>query len=168
MKFIGNYKEWINQSWIDEVLLNRGTARPLEGKRPDSLEEEKEYAKAREAGYSDDAIYFYMFDKKTVSFEITPPPFVQGKFHWWITKMLPGNFMPMHVDPHTKYEKNSKRYWIALQDYQSGHIFMYKNRVITDYKLGDVWCYEDSTAEHGAANIGRVPRIILQISSYDQ
>lgn len=167
MKYLGNYQYWIQQSWIDELLSNTGTARPKEGKRPDSLEEEAEYAKARAAGYKDDVTYFYMFDKNNTSFDITPP-FITGKFHWWITKMLPGNFMPMHIDPHTQYEKNSKRYWVPLQDFQSGHIFMYKNQVITDYKAGDVWCYEDSTAEHGAANIGHVPRLVLQISAYDQ
>ena len=167
MIYIGNYGSWIQQSWIDELLKNTGTARPKEGKRPDSPEEELEYAKARAAGYKDDAVYFYMFDKHNTSFDINPP-FLKGNFHWWITKMLPGNFMPMHVDPHTRYEKNSKRYWMPLQDYQSGHVFMYENKVITDYKAGDVWCYEDSTAEHGAANIGHVARIVLQISSYDQ
>lgn len=167
MIYVGNFADWIQQSWIDELLANKGTARPAEGKKPDSLEEEAEYAKARSAGYRDDATYFYMFDKNNTSFDIVPP-FLEGKYHWWITKMLPGNFMPMHVDPHTLYEKNSKRYWMPLQDYQSGHLFVYENRVITDYKAGDVWCYENSTAEHGAANIGHIPRLVLQISSYDQ
>jgi hypothetical protein len=44
---------------------------------------------------------------------------------------------------------------------------MYENRVITDYKKGDVYMYEDASALHGAANIGYIPRIILQVSTYD-
>jgi hypothetical protein len=38
------------------------------------------------------------------------------------------------------------------------------------YGLGfiDVFVYNDPTALHGAANIGHVPRLILQVSTYDQ
>ena len=166
MKYIGNFKNWIDPTWLEEVLANSGTARPKEGKRPDSPEEELEYAKARTAGYKDEDTFFYMFDKNNTSFNIDPP-FIQGEFHWWITKMLPGNFMPVHVDPHTQYQRNSKRYWMPWQDYQPGHLFLYEDTVITNYKAGDVYVYEDSAALHGASNIGHTPRIVLQISSYN-
>jgi len=167
MKFVGNFKNWIDPKWIEFLKSNRGTARPKEGQQPDSPEMEAEYARAKAAGYKDDAIYFWMFDSTNFPFEISKPPFVKDNFHWWFTKMLPGNFMPMHVDPHTLYQKNSNRYWIALQDWEPGHIFMYEDRVITNYVAGDVWTYEDSTALHGAANIGFTPRIVLQISTYE-
>lgn len=167
MIFVDNFKNWIDNKWIEEILHNKGTARPVEGKRPDSREEEAEYTKAREAGYRDDSVFFYMFDKNNTTFNVTPP-FVEGRFHWWITKMLPGNFMPVHVDPHTQYQKNSKRYWMPWQDYSPGHLFLYKDTVITNYKAGDVYIYEDSSAIHGAANIGHTPRIVLQVSAYDQ
>ena len=166
MKFIGNYKEWIQDQWIDEILSSRGTGRPGEGKTPDSKEEEIEYQKARDAGYNDKSIYFWMFDKNNVTFEINPP-FILSKYHWWITKMLPGNFMPMHIDPHTLYEKNSQRYWIPFQDWEPGHIFLYKDKVITDYKAGDVYIYDEAEALHGAANIGYTPRIVLQLSTHN-
>jgi hypothetical protein len=167
MIFVGNFKSWISDTWIEEILNTRGTARPAEGKRPDSPEENAEYAKARNAGYKDDNTFFYMFDKHNTNFDIIPP-FIEGKFHWWITKMLPGNFMPVHTDPHTQYQKNSKRYWMPWQDYHPGHLFLYKDTVITNYKAGDVYVYADSSAIHGAANIGHLPRIVLQISTYDQ
>lgn len=165
MKYIGNYIEWINPNWVKHVLEHQGTGRPGNGKKPDSEAELIEYAKARLAGYQDDAIYFWMFDKNHLT--LTTPPFIQGNYHWWITKMLPGNFMPMHIDPHTLYQPNSKRFWMPLQDWQIGHIFMYKDTVITNYKAGDVWEYEDATAIHGAANIGHTPRIILQVSTHE-
>lgn len=167
MYFLGNYKDWINPNWIDYIMASRGYGRPLEGPRPDSLEMEQEYAKARAAGYKDTDIYFWMFDKDNVNFEILTPPFVNSNYHWWITKMMPGNFMPMHIDPHTMIEKNSKRYWMPFQDWQDGHIFMYKDQVITNYKAGDVFCYQDSNAIHGAVNIGYTPRIVLQVSTYE-
>lgn len=166
MRYLGNYKDWIRHEWLIEVLEQTGTPRPSSGKKPNSPEEEIEYQRARDAGYKDTDTYFYMFDKNNVSFVIDQLPFTSSKFHWWITKMLPGNFMPMHVDPHTLYEKNSKRYWIPLQDWQPGHIFMYEDLVITNYKKGDVWIYDNSTALHGAANIGFDPRVVLQVSTY--
>jgi hypothetical protein len=168
MKYIGNYLDWIDPSWITELTTLPGIARPKEGKKPDGPIEEREYAKARAAGYKDSDTYFWMFDKHNVSFELPTPPFVTGRFHWWVTKMLPGNFMPMHIDPHTEYQKNSQRYWMPFQSWEPGHIFMYNNQVITDYQAGDVWMYEDPTALHGAANIGYTPRIVLQISTYDE
>lgn len=167
MQYIGNYKDWIDPKWVNFLLVERGDGRPKEGQKPDSPEMELEYQKARDAGYKDDEIYFWMFDEKNVNFKLPKPPFVDGNFHWWATKMLPGQFMPMHIDPHTLIENNSKRYWMPLQDWEPGHIFMYKDQVITNYKAGDVWSYEDSNAIHGAANIGYTPRIVLQVSTYD-
>ncbi len=167
MQYIGNFKEWIDPTWLSEVLINRGTGRPREGQKPDSPEMIEEYRKAIDAGYKDDTIYFWMFDKSNCSFTIPRPPWIDNNYHWWITKMLPGNFMPIHKDPHTMYQTNSKRYWIPLHDWEPGHIFVYENQVITDYKLGDVWCYMDSNAVHGASNIGYTPRVVLQISTYD-
>lgn len=166
MKYINNFNHWINPEWIKELLANTGTGRPAEGQRPDTPEMVEEYRKAREAGYKDNDIYFYMFDNKNVSFNIEPP-FVTEKYHWWITKMLPGNFMPIHKDPHTMYQKNSKRYWMPLQDWEPGHIFLYEDQVITNYKAGDVWMYEEASAVHGAANIGYTPRLVLQVSTYE-
>ena len=168
MRYLGNYKDWIKPEWINELISNQGTARPCNGKRPDSPEEHTEYATARAAGYKDSDTYFWMFDKNNLPFDLPTPPFVTGKYHWWITKMLPGNFMPMHIDPHTQYENNSNRYWMALQDWKPGHIFMYQDQVITNYLAGDVYVYDDPTALHGAANIGHTPRLVLQVSTYDE
>lgn len=167
MEFIGNFKQYIKSDWLDEVYESRGIGRPAEGKKPDSLEEEKEYKKAQDAGYKSSDIYFYMFTKSNTSFDIELP-FIDKKYHWWITKMLPGNFMPMHVDPHTLYEEKSERYWMPLQDYCPGHVFLYENKFISDYQKGDLYRYYDSSALHGAANIGHEPRIVLQISTYEQ
>jgi hypothetical protein len=167
MRYVGNFKDWIDPKWLEEVLASRGYGRPSEGAKPDTPEMELEYQKAKNAGYRDDAIYFWMFDKKNTTFSVPQPPFVKGNYHWWITKMLPGNFMPMHVDPHTLYQTNSNRYWMPLHDWQPGHIFMYNDQVITNYKAGDVWVYKESNALHGAANIGHFPRVVLQVSTYE-
>jgi hypothetical protein len=167
MKFIGNFSDWINPLWVDEILSLRGDGRPMEGQKPNSPTMIEEYKKSIEAGYREDVVYFWMFNSKNLSFDPGSLPWTTDNYHWWVTKMYPGQFMPMHVDPHTTYEKNSKRYWIPLQDWESGHIFMYENKVITDYKKGDVWQYKDSKALHGAANIGHTPRLVLQVSTHE-
>lgn len=166
MELIGNFKQYIQQDWIDEILNSRGMGRPAEGKQPDSPEEEHEYQLALNAGYKSTDIYFYMFDKSNVSFNLDLP-FINKQYHWWITKMLPGQFMPMHVDPHTIYQKNSERYWMPWQDYAPGHVFLYEEQYLSNYKMGDLYRYNNSKALHGAANIGHTTRIVLQISTYE-
>jgi hypothetical protein len=167
MKFIGNYAEIIQPSWIEELLSKDGLFRPRDGKKPDTAEMHNEYKLAMGAGYDSNGIYFQMFDKNNISFEVTPPCGDSPNFHWWVTKMMPGNFMPMHRDPHTMYEKNSRRFWMPLQDWAQGHIFVYEDDVITNYKAGDVYMYQDAQALHGAANIGLTPRLVLQFSTHD-
>lgn len=167
MNYVGNFSNWIDAAWFEEVLANRGIGRPGEGKKPNSPEEKLEYQKAIAGGYDPASIYFYMFDKNSVSFTLPRPPFVEGNFHWWITKMLPGQFMPMHIDPHTNYEKNSRRFWMPWQDYQGGHIFAYEDQIVANYKAGDVYEYSNSKALHGAANVGLSSRIVLQVSTYE-
>jgi hypothetical protein len=166
MKFLGNYRDFIDPNWLPTLLSLRGDGRPKEGAKPSDDDTRAEYAKAIAAGYDPETVYFWMFDKNNTPFDIPKPPFITDKFHWWFTKMLPGNFMPLHIDPHTLNQNNSQRFWFPLQDWEPGHIFMYENQVITNYKAGDVWTYENSNAVHGAANIGYTPRVVLQISGY--
>ena len=73
MKYLGNYKNWIKPEWISELISNQGTARPCDGKRPDSPEEQREYANARTAGYKDSDTYFWMFDKNNLPFDLPTP-----------------------------------------------------------------------------------------------
>jgi hypothetical protein len=55
---------------------------------------------------------------------------------------------------------------MPLTDYQPGHIFIYRNTFINNYKAGDLYKYDISTEIHGAANIGHTVRIILQVTEY--
>lgn len=168
MKFITNLADKIDPKWLEEVLSKNGMFRPRDGAKPNTTEMHDEYDKARAAGYSDTGTYFQMFDKTNCSFDIPEFHTCGRKMHWWIIKMMPGDFMPMHIDPHTHYEKNSSRFWMPLIDWEMGHIFVYEDQVIANYKAGDLWEYTDAQALHGAANIGLVPRVILQISLYEE
>lgn len=172
MKKVGNLKDLINTDWIDavvsEVLSKEGLHRPREGGKPEGPEGEAEWQKAIEAGYDPTASYFQMFNENNLNSEIPVFHTCGRSRHWWITKMLPGNFMPMHVDPHTKQEKNVDRFWIPLQDWDQGHIFMYEDQSIAGYQKGDVYMYSDAQALHGAANIGITPRVVLQVTLYEE
>lgn len=162
MNYIGNFNFFKN-SWIQELLDNDGQARPRDWPAINAVES-AEYQHAKEAGYDLNAVHWWVYENKDVSFDIHPP-FVTGDYHWWITKLYPGQFMPMHTDPHT-HERSCIRYWIPLQDYVPGHIFIYKDEMIKDYKKGDVYSYENSNDNHGAANISHTPRLVLQVTKY--
>jgi hypothetical protein len=165
MKQLGNIKnnDWIDQV-LDKVMSFQGVLRPKEGGVPEGKEGYQEWQKAIDAGYDPNAVYFQMFTKDILDIDIPKFYTCNRKHHWWITKMMPGQFMPMHVDPHTLQQQNADRFWIPLQDWQPGHIFMYENYVTTDYKKGDIYQYTDCAALHGAANIGTMPRVVLQVT----
>jgi hypothetical protein len=167
MKYLGNYQDWIQTSWIDDILSIQGFGAPKDfnidkeialGQRSTMHESERTVYKV----YGTDKIFFYLLESKCLDFDIQPP-WLNERFDWWVTKMYPGQFIPVHSDG-PKHLKG-KRYWMPLQDWQPGHIFMYEDISITKYTAGDLWEYEDSLAIHGAINIGHSPRLILQVST---
>lgn len=161
MKYVTNWKSNIDPVLRQRVLDTEGQARPRDWP-PAFAVESAEYKRAQEAGYDLTAVNWWVYEEKELG-TLTLP--LDNEYHWWITKLYPGQYMPMHSDPHT-HEQPCRRYWIPLQDYEPGHIFIYKKQMMFDYKEGDVFSYEKSTDEHGAANIGHTPRVILQVTEY--
>lgn len=162
MQFIGNFN-FIQDGWIDEVMFKDGQARPRDWPAVNAVES-AEYARAKKAGYDLTAVNWWVYEKQDLSFDVVPP-FIKGEYHWWITKLMPGQYMPMHTDPHT-HDRPCKRYWIPMQDYQAGHVFVLNDEMITKYKKGDVYAYDHEHDMHGAANIGHTPRVVLQVTEY--
>lgn len=163
MIYVGNFEDWVNPIWRKLVLERDGQARPRDWP-PETAIESAEYRKAQEAGYDLTAVNWWIYEKQDLDIDINPP-WCTGETSWWITKLLPGQFMPMHTDPFTHY-KNCKRFWVPLQDYKPGHLIVYGDNIISNYKTGDVYTYINSTDIHGAANIGHEPRVILQVTEY--
>jgi hypothetical protein len=163
MDYIGNYKDWIDPNWLFLVLSKIGQARPRD-LPPAYAVESDEYKKALEAGYNLNEVHWWVYEEKDLDIQINPP-WCKNNIHWWITKLYPGQFMPIHTDPHT-HEDNCTRYWIPLKDYEPGHIFIYNNSMISNYKMGDVYRYKKATDYHGAANIGHTTRVILQVTEF--
>lgn len=166
MMYVGNFADWIKDEYLEYVLNNPGIPRPGGGHNPDS----EEFRKAKEHGYDLSQVYWYHYTNDNDSFPLSLElPFDNDKDHmWWFIKMKPGNFMPIHRDPHTYDPEfyDVKRYWMALQDWEPGHIFMYEDQTLVNYKKGDIYCYPDPQAIHCACNIGNTTRLTFHFSTY--
>lgn len=164
MKYIGNYIQDIPSKLINYLLNNDGQPRPNNLSK-EAINAYDTYAKGQDVGYDLSATYWHIFESQDIPMEIIPT-WTIGKVHWWITKMMPGDMMPMHEDPPTlKHDCN--RYWMPLQDYETGHVFIINDKLITDYKAGDVFAYNVAQDNHGAANIGFTPRLVLQVTEFN-
>ena len=181
MDYIGNYKDWLKDEWVEYTLNNTGYEMPkyefesngilasiAAGERAEFCEFQKKYEKV---GFKHDTLLYYLFDETNFPFEIPLPPFVELKegqnYYWNLFKYYPGNLLPIHSDKTTKFEKNCVRYWMSWLDWQDGHILIYENKMIAPYKAADAYQFTDPFATHGAANIGLTPRISFQITIYD-
>lgn len=162
MLCVGNWQHYISSKLRQQVLDTVGQARPRDWP-PAFAVESSEYKRAEEAGYDLSAVHWWVYEETNLGPLELP---LKNKYHWWITKLYPGQYMPMHTDPHT-HEQKCKRYWIPLQDYEPGHIFIYKEKLMTKYTANDVFVYTDAQDSHGAANIGHTPRVVLQVTEYD-
>lgn len=174
MKYIGNYAHWLDPQWRATVLTTVGQAMPRNkhiltkeqfGDAANSVQHDQ-YEMYKAAGYAMDAVNWWIYEKEDIDLgELTVPWSSGNEIHYWFSKILPGQFMPMHRDPHV-YERTCRRYWIATQDYEPGHIFVYKDEMVKDYKTGDVYEFENENDLHGCANISFSPRVIMQITEY--
>ena len=162
MQYLGNYADWIKPEWIDYLIANEGWLRPGDG----PVSDEEEYRKAAKAGWNTKGGYWHYYNPRCCPLDIPCPIETTGVYEWWFVKFLPGDMMPMHKDVFA-FPGQTKRYWMPLQDYQPGHIFIYEDQLITDYRAGDLWTYDDINALHGACNIGYAPRITFQFTTYE-
>lgn len=177
MKFFGNYKHLIKPEWIDLLLTTKGIPiSPFKDHDPSNNEKEKdinltlakskqEYSLFQDGVYGDNLIMAEIFDRRNCPFKLDLEElnqFLNGD--WWIVKQMPGQFMPLHRDTANIHDKNY-RFWMPWKDYEAGHVFIHENRLISNYKAGDIYQYNKDNDLHGSANIGFSSRIVLQISS---
>jgi len=87
-------------------------------------------------------------------------PDVPDVLHWWFARLDHGTVFPLHTDQH--HEGCARRVWIPLDDWEPGHIFVYGDRVVTDYRRGD-WIEFAPDVVHGAANLSTRVKISLQL-----
>lgn len=154
MKYIENIK--IDTRALDFMLNNKGQKRPF--LTPEKYQESI-YKQWIDSGYNLESLYWESFGYDEFPFEVNIP---YDNCKWWFSKLPPGSVFPYHQDIYST-NTASKRLWIAYQDYQPGHIFTYDSKVLTDYKQGDCFEFDDTLTWHGASNCGLTPKISLQI-----
>jgi len=174
MIHVGNYSWWATpelMSHLDSLETgvtvlydpDRWTGHPILDK----------YRKLAEPGYSKRTDWFQQFFKfspEMVDLELKIPelPKSRKNIFWWIIKLRPGQIQPMHIDPHLTGAINPVRYTMFLQDWQPGHIFVYDDKILTNYKAGDVYEWSDPMVEHGVSNIAYETRYTVQIAMHDE
>jgi hypothetical protein len=163
MKYIGNYSDIISSSTVFDMITKTGEKRPTNDMYQ-YLESNEINSKWKDVGFLNmSSIEWYMYYDsdftETISFDHLD--FLDGyRIKFWAVKILPGKMFPGHIDMF-KENKTVKRYWMAVEDYKWGHIFLQNNKVLQNYNSGDI--FEISNEIHGAANIGLLPKLSIQI-----
>lgn len=168
IEYIGNYANLIPENWNEFVLQNQGEVRPNE-KIVMTPDVRKQFKVWNDAGYLDNpCVQWELFTGYYIGEELDVFSFDFCKnknVDWWIVKLQPGRFFPMHRDTIKEDQKNFKRYWIAMDNYKWGHVFIDNSNVLRDYKRGDVFLFDNDL--HGAVNVGLESKISLQILTWD-
>jgi len=88
------------------------------------------------------------------------------------TCILPNTILPTHRDTfytlrqqHNVEIDQCFRYLIFLEDWSFGHIAVFENNIITNWKAGNVWIF-DSEELHYAVNASNVPFHSCQVSTF--
>lgn len=171
MKYITNYKEWITPELMNYLELNDGETRPVY--QPDKWKDHpllEEFNEKCRVAYSHKNCEFQQFAEKDMNgLSIILPELSQKRQYgyWWFIKLNPGQMQPMHIDPFLVQVKNPVRYSLFLQDYIPGHIYVWDDKMISNYKKGDLFEWDDPMCIHGCTNISFVPRYTLQITLHD-
>lgn len=88
------------------------------------------------------------------------------------TCILPNTILPTHKDTFYTLRQQFNveidrcfRYLIFLENWAFGHIVVFENKIITDWKAGDVWIF-DSEEMHYAVNASNKFLHCCQVSTY--
>ena len=162
MKYVGNYIDYIDYKALDYMINNTGIV------KPDTIVQDFQqtiYSEWTSVGCDPSKLRWEAFRGEHFDWEIQMP-FGNGT-GWWFSKLLPGDSIPMHVDP-LKEIGVGKRYFMCYQDYVPGHIFIHDNVLLSDYKQGDVFEFNHPEMLHCAANLSThlIPKISLQWHVY--
>ena len=173
MIFLGNYIDYITPEIMNAMKNRTGDVIPVW--QPDKWKDHPMLDSAREktrSGYAERGDVFHQYTSSSPDMndiDVIVPPLgedVDRKCYWWFIKLLPGQFQPMHFDPQLVYAEDPERYTLFLQDWQPGHIYQYDDKMISNYKAGDLYRWSDPMCLHGAVNIGFESRYTLQITTY--
>jgi hypothetical protein len=161
MRHLGNFKDWVKPHILDKILTTDGQVRPGAEENESSKQQYNEWNLTEAAGAK-----FYFYSKFEEMHDIELPINNSGNLNWWFVKLNPTYTFPLHQDTFKDDSGSVRRLWIPYQDYIPGHIFIYKDFFIKDYKAGDIFEFDDPLALHGSANLSSIPKVSLQIVEY--
>jgi len=145
MRCIGNFENWISQSWIDYLAKN-------DGHRQEDPNQSK-------ANIPFSGLTWELFDRHNTDFNIAPPmDFGTHEWQWWFKKLLPGKGFPV-----VTLSETTRRLWMPLTIYQLGHIFIYEDQMIAPYNKGDLFEFEHN-APYASINLGVDPFYMMMFS----
>lgn len=145
MRCIGNFEEWISQEWIDYIAKSDG-----------HRQEDPNKAKAN-IPFS--GLTWELFDRHNTDFNISPPiDFGTHEWQWWFKKLLPGKGFPV-----VTLSETTRRFWMPLTHYQTGHIFIYEEQMIAPFNKGDLFEFEHN-APYASVNLGIDPFYMMMFS----
>lgn len=173
MRYIGNYKDWITPELMNHLETHNGDLMPVwQPERWQGHPLLDQFREMARAGFAHKNHDFHQFNAKSAdmeNFKVVLPKFPEKRKHcfWWFVKLLPGEMQAMHIDPHLVEVKNPVRYTMYLQDYHPGHIFVWDDKMSSNYKAGDVFEWSDPMIVHGCVNISYLTRYTLQVTMHD-
>jgi hypothetical protein len=170
-KLIANFKDWIRPEWIEYLLTETGM------RKPEACSGDSEFNQAQRKinnVYDTSRTFWHKFDSSNYPFPAPFPfnidgvTFQEGKnCEWWFLKYLPGDLLPFHTDMYDSVD-NMIKLWMPLQCYKQGHVMIYGDELVTNYKAGDLFMFNDIFTPHGACNMGYEPRLMLCMTMYNE
>jgi hypothetical protein len=161
MEYLGNYADLIKDDWITYWTMFDGQTLPdnRECLLPDFDQQNIRIAK--------------MFPQHSwQKFETQDMPWTstfkwpvsisdRSNIDWWVIKQHPGQMIPIHIDANP--EETTSRYILCLQDYVPGHIMLWGDIFLKDFKKGDLFKLDGMNSLHGGCNISLEIRLIAYL-----
>lgn len=157
MIHITNIKDFLPDELINFMLQNKGERKP--GATVEGYQKEI-FDAWTNAGIDLKNVGWEFFNSENLVNHLDLP--FRGNVKWWFSKLNPGDIFPFHLDTYPN-ETSVERYWVACQDHMPGHVFLSGSTMLTNYKKGDVFKFEDTDTWHGACNLGFTPKLSLQV-----
>ena len=148
MQYIENYRDWVCQEWLDHISQNTG------------VKQNGAYNKPAGKHYPFEGFNWELFDRHNTDFDISPPvDWGTHDWQWWFKKLLPGDGFPV-----VEYiSETTSRYWMPLNDYELGHIFIFQEEMVAPFNKGDLFDFQINSP-YAAINLGTQPFYLMMFS----
>lgn len=142
MKYIGNCLSLLPEGFLEYLTTSTNTEEVIESYQEFTF---------NECGFNFDVVSLNLLEsRKNNNIKIIK---LDPGYKKFISKDLTG--------------QNLIRYSIPLKDWEIGHIYAYGDEMLSGYKAGDIYKWDDPTVEYGFVNIGYSTTYMLSIDLYD-